>query len=57
MASVTNMMLIIAAFSCDLTESKVKEIMENVKISDIQTWSDENIGMRLFKQRILLFTE
>lgn len=56
MASVTNLMLIIAAFTCDLTEEKVKECIECVKISDIKKWSEEEIGISLHKQRSLLLS-
>ncbi|MCD4747446.1 MAG: hypothetical protein K8R58_14210 [Bacteroidales bacterium] len=56
MASVTNLMLIIAAFTCSLTEERVKECIENVKISDIKIWSEDKIGISLHKQRNLLFS-
>ena len=56
MASVTNLMLIIAAFTCSLTEKKVKECIENVKISDIKRWSKDKIGKSLHKQRNLLLS-
>ena len=56
MASITSLMLIIAAFTCDLTEENVTKSIENVKISDIKKWSDENIPISLFKQRKVLLT-
>ena len=56
MASVTNLMLIIAAFTCNLTEEKTKECMEKVKISDIKKWSKDKIGMSLHKQRNALLS-
>ena len=51
MASVTNLMLIIAAYTCNLTQENVKKCIENVKMSDIKTWSDDNIGISTHKQR------
>ena len=54
MASITSLMLIIAAFTCNLTEENVTQSIENVKIVDIKKWSDENIPISLFKQRKVL---
>lgn len=54
MASITCLMLIIAAFTCNLTEENVTQSIENVKQSDIKKWSDENIPISLFKQRKVL---
>lgn len=54
MASVTCLMLIIAAFTCNITEESVKQSIENVKIEDIKKWSQKNIGISLFKKRKLL---
>lgn len=51
MASTTCLMLIIAAFTCNLTEENVKQSIENVKIADIKKWSQENIGNSQFKKR------
>jgi hypothetical protein len=56
MASVTNLMLIIAALTCELTAEKVNECIEKVKISDIKKWSEEEIGISLHKQRSLLLS-
>ena len=56
MASVTSLMLIIAAFTCNLTEEKIRECMESVKISDIKKWSNDEIGMILHKQRSTLLS-
>lgn len=56
MASVTNLMLIIAAFTCSLTKEKVNECIENVKLSDIKKWSQDNIGTSLHKQRSILLS-
>lgn len=56
MASVTNLMLIIAAFTCSLTKEKVNECIENVKISDIKKWSQDNVGTSLHKQRSILLS-
>ena len=54
MASITCLMLIIAAFTCNLTEESVKQSIENVKIADIKKWSQENIGISLFEKRKVL---
>ena len=54
MASVTCLMLIIAAFTCNITEESVKQSIENVKIEDIKKWSQKNIGISLFKKKKLL---
>ena len=54
MASITCLMLIIAAFTCDLSEQNVKQSIENVKIADIKKWSDDNIPISLFKKRKVL---
>ena len=54
MASITCLMLIIAAFTSDLTEESVKQSVENVKITDIKKWSKENIGVSLFEKRKVL---
>ena len=56
MASVTVLILMIAAFTSDLTESKIKEVMENVKISDVKKWEKDKIVISLHKQRMLLLT-
>jgi len=47
-------MLIIAAFTCNLNEDSVKQSIENVKMTDIKKWSQENIGISLFKKRKVL---
>ena len=54
MASITCLMLIIAAFTCDLSEQNVKQSIENVKIADIKKWTDDNIPISLFKKRKVL---
>lgn len=54
MASITNLMLIIAAFTCNLTKESIKESIEKVKIADIKKWSQENIGSSLFEKRKVL---
>ena len=54
MASVTSLMLIIAAFTCNLTEDNVKKCIENVKMADIKKWSEDNIGISIHKQRNVL---
>lgn len=54
MASITSLMLIIAAFTCNLTEENVTKSIENVKVSDMKKWSNENTPISLFKQRKVL---
>ena len=54
MASITCLMLIIAAFTSNLSEDSVKQSIENVKIADIKKWSQENIGVSLFEKRKVL---
>ena len=54
MASITCLMLIIAAFTSNLTEDSIKQSIENVKIADIKKWSKENIGVSLFEKRKVL---
>ncbi len=51
MASITSLMLIIAAFTIDLTEERIKQSIENVKIEEIKRWSRQNIGVSLFQKR------
>jgi hypothetical protein len=55
MASVSVLMLTIAAFTVNLTEEKIRESIETVKIKDIKKWSDENVGVSLFQKRKFLF--
>lgn len=54
MASITSLMLIIAAFTCNLTEESVKKSIETVKVADIKKWSNENVVISLFKKRKIL---
>jgi len=56
MASVTGLMLMIAAFTCNLTEDQIKKSMENVKIHEIKEWEEKKIGTSLHKQRMLLLS-
>ena len=49
MASITSLILIIAAFTCNLTEESVKKSIENVKMADIEKWADKNIPLSLFQ--------
>lgn len=56
MASITNLILIIAAFTCNLTDEKVKDCMEKIKISDIKKWAEDKIIMSSYKQRKILLS-
>ncbi len=56
MASVTVLILMIAAYSSNLTESDIKESMENVKISDIKEWEKNKIGISTHKLRNILLS-
>ena len=51
MASITNLMLIIAAFTSDLTKERVKQSIEAVKMVEIKSWSKQNVGISLFEKR------
>ena len=51
MASITSLMLIIAAFTIDLTDERIKHSIENVKMEEIKMWSRQNIGVSLFQKR------
>ena len=55
MASVSVLMLIIAAFTVNLTEEKIRKSIETVKTKDITKWSEENVAVSLFQKRKLLF--
>ncbi len=55
MASITNLMLIIAAFTSDMTLEGVKKSMESVKMSEIKNWSKQNVGVSLHEKRKALF--
>ena len=57
MASVTVLILMIAAYSSNLTVTDIKESMENVKISDIKKWENDKIGTSTHKLRNILLTE
>ena len=56
MASVTVLILMIAAYSSNLTESDIREGLEDVKISDIRKWEKEKIGMSTHKLRNILLS-
>ncbi len=56
MASVTVLILMIAAYSSNLTEVDIKESMENVKISDIKEWGKDKIGISNHKLRSILLS-
>jgi hypothetical protein len=56
MASITSLMLIIAAFTCKLDYVSIEKSMENVKIEDIKKWAQENIGVSLFAKRKALLS-
>lgn len=51
MVGITNLSLAMAAFTCNLNAEKVKKAMEEVKVKDIKTWSDNNIGETNFQKR------
>ena len=54
MASITCLILTIASYTCSLTEENVTKSIENVKLSDIKKWTNENIPISLYKQRKVL---
>jgi len=51
MASITCLILIIAAFTCNLSPQTIKRSIENVKMADLQKWSEQKIGVTLFQKR------
>ncbi len=51
MASITNLMLIIAAFTSDLTKESVRQSIEAVKMAEIKSWSIQNVDVSLFEKR------
>lgn len=51
MASVTALMLIIAAFTSELSLENIQKSIESVKLSDIEKWTGENVGKSLFGKR------
>lgn len=51
MVGITNLSLVIAAFTCDLSTELVKMAMEEVKVKHIKKWSDTNIGQTNFQKR------
>jgi len=54
MASVTILMLLIAAFTVEITEDSVRKAMEYSKVSDLDIWKKQEVGVSLHWQRTAL---
>ena len=54
MASVTVLILMIAAYSSSLEIKDIKESMENVKINGIKKWANDKVGISTHKMRTIL---
>ncbi|MEA3478762.1 MAG: hypothetical protein U9R60_11320 [Bacteroidota bacterium] len=55
MAGITDLALCISAFTCNLTQSEIKEALESTTMNDITKWVQKNIGMTLLKKRRKIF--
>ncbi len=51
MAGITNLVLCIPAFTSKLSQTEIKEALENTKVKDIKEWTKKNIGKTLLKRR------
>lgn len=56
MACVTKMVLVLSAITVSPWPDKVKDILEKVKMEDIDRWTKDNIGQTSLKRRIELFS-
>lgn len=56
MAGITNLTLCLAAFTSNLTKERVRDALEKTKVTDIQKWTEENIGKTLQQMRCLALT-
>ncbi len=56
MASVTVLMLIIAAFTVEITEDNIRKSMEYCKVSDLNLWKTQEVGVSLHCQRTTLYS-
>ena len=56
MASITNLILTMASFTCELTNENIIKSMETTTINDIKEWSKKNIGHSLFFERKYLLS-
>jgi hypothetical protein len=56
LAGVTNLALVIAAFTSSLEKHEIKEALENTTIKDIKTWTQKHIGTTVFAKRKLLLS-
>lgn len=56
MACVTKMVLALAAITVEITTETVREILEEVKLKDINKWEKENIGTTVFKNRCAIYS-
>ena len=51
MVGITDLSLVIAAFTSDLNAEMIKKAMEEVKVNDIKNWNKINIGQTNFQKR------
>ena len=56
MASVTVLILIIAAFTVEITEDYIRKSMEYCRVSDLNLWKTQEIGVSLHRQRTALYS-
>lgn len=57
MACVTKMVLALAAITVEITPEAVREILEGVKLKDIDKWEKDNIGTTVFKNRCAIYSD
>lgn len=57
MACVTKMVLALAAITVKITPETVREILEGVKLKDIDKWEKDNIGTTVFKNRCAIYSD
>lgn len=55
MAGVTQLVLVMAAFTAEITPEYVKYCLENVTMKQLNTWKKQNIKESLFQKRIAFF--
>lgn len=56
MACVTKMVLALAAITVEITTETVKNVLEEVKLKDIDKWEKDYIGTTVFKNRCAIYS-
>lgn len=56
MACVTKMVLALAAITVEITTETVKNVLEEVKLKDIDKWEKDYIGTTVFKNRYAIYS-